>query len=166
MLAEGRTKLIRKKTITKTVLCVAFIAITALMSYLIKETIDSVMPPENSLPIIQGSIGYTTTNIVLAGYEWNYLTRIVRQPTVSPPDLRLIITDVTPDTPIALSFSKQPETLQVSRSDGQYASSFTVLTDEVLMTPSAPNVYTYCVEAGFDRGSIIYYFSVEVKEVV
>ncbi len=154
-----------KNIFVRTLIAAVIIGILAVFSYLVKETIDSVMPPQNSLPIISGSIGYSQPDIVMGGYEWNYLTRVVRQPTVSPPDLRMITTEVAPGTPIVINFSKQPETLLIKRSDGQYSQSYTEQ-EQPVITPTEPNIYTYSVEASFDRGSIIYYFTVEVKAVV
>ncbi len=145
---------------------IVLIVVAAFGSMLIKETMDSILSPENSLPTISGSIGYTTPYIERAGYEWNFLTRTVKVPTVSPPDLRLIITDVTADTPIVINFSKAPETMRVSMSTGQYSVEFVEQDIDALYTPVEAGVYTYQVEAGFDRGSIIYYFSVEVKDMV
>ncbi len=157
---------ITKRFLTRFVIAVILIGLAAGGSILIKETIDSVSSPENSLPTISGSIGYTTAYIERAGYEWNFLTRIVREPTVSPPDLRLIITDVTADTPVIINFSKEPELVGVSMSTGQYSVDFVPMDPDTLYTPTEPGIYTYCVEAAFDRGSIIYYFSVNVKKAV
>ncbi len=157
---------VNKRFIVRLLICIILITMAAGGSVLIKETIDSVTAPENSLPIITGSIGYTTPYIERAGYEWNFFTTEVKVPTVSPPDLRLIITNVTADTPILINFSKEPDTLAVSMSEGQYNLEFVSQDINALYTPEVAGVYTYCVEAGFDRGSIIYYFAVEVKEMV
>lgn len=157
---------ISKRMIPRMFLVSILIIFSAIASLLLKETVDSISVPEKSLPIINGSIGYTTPNIVLAGYEWNFLTRIVRLPTTSPPDLRMIITDVTPNTPIVINFSKPPISLKVSRSEGMYNMDFVPEDPNALFTPEIPNIYTYCIEAGFDRGSIIYYFLVQTQEIV
>ncbi len=157
---------ITKRFITRLFVSLVLVAVAGLCSILIKETIDSLTAPENSLPTISGSIGYFTAYIERGGYEWNFLTRTVREPTISPPDLRLIITDVPAETPIVINFSRQPETLLISMSEGQYSAEYQPLDEEVLYTPSEPGIYTYSIEAGFDRGSIIYYFSINVKPSV
>ncbi len=157
---------ITKKFVTRLFVSAVLIVIAAVGSVLIKETIDSISAPENSLPTISCSVGYTTAYIERGGFEWNFFTRVVREPTISPPDLRLIITDVTPDTPIIINFSRQVETLDVSMSTGQYSTEYVNQDAEELYTPTEPGIYNYCVEAGFDRGSIIYYFSVNVKASV
>ncbi len=158
--------LVTKRFIVRLLISIILIAVVAVASVLIKETIDSIWLPENSLPTVTGSIGYTNPYIERAGYEWNFLTRIVKVPTVTPPDLRLIITDVTAETPIMIHFSKQPETMKVSMSEGQYNLNFTLQDNEALFTPSVAGIYTYQLEASFDRGSIIYFFSIEVKDMV
>ncbi len=157
---------ITKRFIVRVLISIVLIVLAAFGSILIKETVDSILSPENSLPTITGGIGYTTPYIERAGYEWNFLTRTVKVPTVSPPDLRLIITDVTAETPIVINFSKQPETLKISMSTGQYSVDYALQDTDDLYTPSEAGIYNYCIEAGFDRGSIIYYFAVEVKEMV
>ncbi len=157
---------VTKRFIVRLLISIILIAVVAVCSLLIKETIDSVWLPENSLPTVSGSIGYTIPYIERAGYEWNFLTRIVKVPTVTPPDLRLIITDVTAETPIVIHFSKQPETMKISMSEGQYNLNFVEHDIDSLYTPSVAGIYTYQLEASFDRGSIIYYFSIEVKDMV
>ncbi len=157
---------VTKRFVVRILISIILILMSAGGSILIKETVDSVIAPENSLPIINGSIRNTTPYIERAGYESNLFTREVKVPTVSPPDLRLIITNVTADTPILINFSKEPESLSISMSEGQYNLEFTEQDLEALYTPTVAGVYTYCIEAAFDRGSIIYYFAIEVKDMV
>ena len=156
----------------KALLGIFFIAAAALLSFLLKETLDS-RDPENNLPILTVSCGYATTLtsgsntpetfIKRAGYEWNYLTRIVKSPTMSPTDFALYPITVVANTPIVVNFSVPYETLKISRSNGQYDPNFLEIVGDVY-TPAEPGDYCYCIEAGFKRGSIIYYFVVSVTE--
>ena len=129
---------------------------------LLKESIDS-LDPERSLPIINVNAGYTVPVVVRAGYEWNFLTRIVRSPSVSPLDLPLVVLDCERDMPINVSFSAPYEGLKVSRAEGLFNDEFTQIDGEVF-TPSTAGVYVYSVEASFKKGSIIYYFALEVRD--
>ena len=151
---------------------VFLIALAALASLLLKETLDS-LDPENNLPILTVSCGYATTLtsgnntpetfIKRAGYEWNFLTKIVKSSTLPPTDFALYPITVMANTPIAVHFSTPYQTLRISRSNGQYDPNFVTVEGEVC-TPSVSGDYCYCIEAGFKRGSIIYYFVVRVTE--
>ncbi len=161
-----------KTVIKKLIVGVFLISLSALASLLLKETLDS-GDPETNLPILTVSCGYATTLtsgdntpetfIKRAGYEWNFWTKIVKSPTLPPTEFSLYPITVMANTPIVINFSKPYETLKVSRSNGQHDPNFVTIEGEVT-TPSAPGDYCYCIEAGFDRGSIIYYFVVRVSE--
>lgn len=147
--------------VKKAVAAIALILLSALTSLLIKETLDS-FDPENALPQIQVSAGWTVPEVRRAGYEWNFLTTVKRSPTVSPPDLPLVVLDVQPQVPIVINFSSPCESMTVSRADGLNRADYLPITGEVL-TPIQPGIYVYCIEAQFSKGSIIYYFAVEVR---
>lgn len=162
-----------KSVIKKLVLGVFLISLSALASFLLKETLDS-NDPENNLPILTVSCGYATTLtsgddtpetfIKRAGYEWNFLTKIVRSTTLPPTEYALYPISVMANTPIVINFSAPYETLKISRSNGQYDPDFVTVEGDAY-TPAAPgDYYCYCIEAGFKRGSIIYYFVVRVAE--
>lgn len=161
-----------KSVIKKLVTGVFLIALAALASLLLKETLDS-MDPENNLPILTVSCGYATTLtsgdnapetfIKRAGYEWNFLTKIVKSTTLPPTEYALYPISVMANTPIVINFSVPYRTLKVSRSNGQYDPNFVTIEGDIY-TPSTPGDYCYCIEAGFKRGSIIYYFVVRVAE--
>ena len=103
------------------------------------------------------------TFIKRAGYEWNFLTKIVKSPTLPPTEYPLYPITVVANTPIVINFSVPYETLKISRSNGQYDVNFVNVEGDVY-TPAEPGNYCYCIEAGFKRGSIIYYFVVSVSE--
>lgn len=166
-----KSKLLR--FVTRLAAGVFLIALSALASFLIKETLDS-RDPDSSLPILTVSCGYsntltsggsatTETYLKRAGYEWNFLTKIVKSATLPPTEFPLYPVTVMANTPIVINFSIPYETLKVSRSSGQYDPNFVPLAGE-LYTPSEPGDYCYCIEAGFDRGSIIYYFTLRISE--
>lgn len=145
----------------KTLAALALIACAGVATVLIKGSIDS-LDPENALPEIYVNIGYAVPSVQRAGYEWNFLTTIRRSPTVSPPDLALTVTPVDGGVPVTVRFSSAYETLRVSRADGLGSTDYSLINGDV-QTPAAPGYYIYCVEAGFSKGSIIYYFAVEVR---
>lgn len=156
----------------KLLLGIFLIAMAALGSFLLKETLDS-NDPENNLPILTVNCGYASTLtsgkdtpetfIKRAGYEWNFLTKIVKSPTLPPTEYPLYPITVVANTPIVINFSVPYETLKVSRSNGQYDVNFMPVAGDIY-TPAEPGTYCYCIEAGFKRGSIIYYFVVSVTE--
>ncbi len=137
------------------------IALSAVASLLIKESIDS-LDPESALPQITVSVGYNVQAVIRAGYEWNFLTTIRRSPTVSLEDLPLQVLQVGAQLPVVIHFTSDYIHLQVSRADGLNNPNFSIISGEVV-TPSQPGIYVFCIEAGFKKGSIIYYFAVEVR---
>ena len=68
------------RTILKIFGAFVLIAVAAVASLLIKETLDST-DPENNMPLIEASVGYTKLNVVRANFEWNFITR----PSMVPP---------------------------------------------------------------------------------
>lgn len=145
----------------KAAAAVALILLSALASLLIKETLDS-FDPENALPQIQVSAGWTVPEVRRAGYEWSFLTTVKRSPIVSPPDLPLAVVDAPPQTPIVINFSTAYQSLTVSRADGLNSTDYIPISGEV-RTPIQPGIYVYKVEAQFKRGTIVYYFALEVR---
>ena len=76
------------------------IGAAAVASLLIKETLDST-DPENTMPLIEASVGYTKLNVIRADFEWNYITRTVRGPALS---------DEAGDVPLApLDVPRRPD---------------------------------------------------------
>lgn len=145
----------------KVVAAAVLIGIAAGASLLIRESIDS-FDPENALPQITVNVGYNVPQVVRAGYEWSFFTNIRRSPTVSPPDLALAVVAVDGQVPVVIHFSSEPISLKVSRSQGLSGENYSELDGEII-TPMQPGVYIYCIEAGFERGSIIYYFAIEIR---
>ena len=62
-----------KRVTVKIILAVALIMLAATFSVVVKERIDSA-DPDNTLPLIDVSVGYTKLVVPRAHYEWNYLT--------------------------------------------------------------------------------------------
>ncbi len=138
------------------------IALAAGASILLKETMDS-FDPDNALPSLVVSAGEASVPVHRAGYEWFFFTTTKKTPILSPDDLPLLPTVVMPQAPLKLRFSRPYVTLRISRADGLHNPNFAHLQGDNHQTPRDAGVYVYKVESGFNHGSILYYFAVEVK---
>ena len=67
-----------------------------------------------------------------------------------------------------ISFSLPPKTLRIQRASDDALENFVELadvSDGQIISPSAPGLYLYQVEAGFGwRGSVRYFFMVRVQQ--
>ncbi|MEG0178714.1 MAG: hypothetical protein RR573_05275 [Oscillospiraceae bacterium] len=157
--------------IKKILLGAVLIGIAAGITLVIKENLDT-KDPESALPRITVSYNGAPLSddaVLRAGFEWNFLTTKEKGPTLNVDDLPLHAVDVLPQVPVTVSFSKTPDELKISRSEGRGSQDFIEITSEKsgeILTPTVPNVYTYKVEASWHmRGSVLYYFSVQTKEL-
>ncbi len=145
-----------------------FIAIVMLIlsvyaTLFIKDTVDS-LNPEESLPLVSISVGYTNPQVKRTGYSWQFGAREVRSPFLHPPDVTLISLEAPTDTPIVINFSDEYELLKISYNDETTALS-TGEYQSILGAPKTPTqegVYIYQVEVTFEDGKILYYFSLDV----
>jgi len=108
------------------------------------------------------SVGYNPPYVVRAGYTWKYGLKTVRSPYVSAIDTALMTTDCPPDFDIVINFSAPYEYINVYQAEGLANEEFTKLYN--LVTPHEEGIYVYKIEAKFEKGDILYYFAVEVKE--
>lgn len=154
-----------KRVILRALAAVLCILLAALVSILIKERIDST-DPDNSLPLIDVSVGYTKLMVPRANFEWNYITRTVYGPALSPEsgDLQLAVLDVMPGAPMVITMS-DPGYLQmkVSRADGLGSEYYEIAGGDIL-TPTIPGVYIYKIEVGYKKGSLLYYTAIRIGE--
>lgn len=159
-----------KQVIQKIIAGVVLIAIAAVVTMFIKESLDT-QDPESSLPIIQVQYnGMPMTDVYRAGYEWSFFTTVERRtPELLLEDIPLVAVDVLPQAPLQITFSKEPSELKVMRATGRYSTDFMEITDMengTLKTPAAPGIYVYRVSAHWTtRGYIQYYFALQVKEI-
>mgnify|MGYP001165990530 CR=1 FL=1 len=156
-----------QRALLKILLAVFLIGCAAVASLLLKETIDST-DPENNLPLIEASVGYTKLNVVRANFEWNYITRKVRGPALSAEagDLPLAPLDVMPNARLVVVMSDPGYlSMKISRADGLYDTEYIQIAGDVY-TPSAPGVYVYKIEVAYKKGSLLYYTAVRVPDTV
>lgn len=154
------------RTILKIFGALVLVAVAAVMSLLIKETLDST-DPENNMPLIEASVGYTKLNVVRADFEWNYITRTVRGPALSDEqgDIPLAPLDVTPNTQLVIVMSNPNYiSMKISRADGLADVNYIELYGDEIRTPSVPGVYKYKIEVAYKRGSLLYYTAVRVAD--
>ena len=158
------------KIVLKKVLAgILLIALSAGITVLIKEALDT-LDPESSLPLFEVSIGGNKINEVYrAGYEWSFFTTMERQaPRLSESDIPLVPVETLPQAPIQLSFSKQPSEVRIFRSESGPDSTYMELVNADPMSFSAPvrgGMYVYKVQAQWNnRGEIQYYFAVHVRD--
>ncbi len=128
----------------------------------IKDTVDS-LNPEDSLPLIDISIGYTKPYVVRSGYSWHFGATVVQTPYIYDiVDVHLVSLDCAPNTDILIGFSKEYEILTVSSSKA--GADFVEFTPVIgsPVTPEEEGDYIYMVEAKFEDGDILYYFAISV----
>lgn len=154
-----------KRVVQRVLLALLLISLAAVASVLVKERIDST-DPDNSLPLIDVSVGYTKLVVPRANFEWNYITRTAYGPALSPEsgDLQLSILDVMPGAPLVITMSDPGYiSMKVSRADGLGSEYYEVAGSEIL-TPTIPGVYIYKIEVGYKKGSLLYYTAVRIGE--
>ncbi|MDO5602432.1 MAG: hypothetical protein Q4G07_06650 [Oscillospiraceae bacterium] len=156
------------------------IAVAALASLALKDIVDS-YNPESSLPILEINNVYTSPlvsgdgspekSLVRANYSWRFITGVKEGLSLGPSDFAMLPVSVLPSTPILFHFSREPESLSISRATGAYPSeedfiryNGSALAGEI-NTPSTPGTYVYRIEAQFDRGSILYYLFLRVDDL-
>lgn len=156
-----------KRVTVKIILAVALIMLAATFSVVVKERIDST-DPDNTLPLIDVSVGYTKLVVPRAHYEWNYLTCKKYGPALSPEnaDLALSVLDVTPGTPLVITMSDPNYIrMKVSRADGSiYSQDYYEIAGSEILTPSSPGIYVYKIEVGYEKGSLLYYTAIRIPE--
>ena len=93
-------------------------------------------------------------------------TRFCR--ALQPPPLDSV--DLAPNSVLDINFSLPPKTLRIQRASDDELENFVELadvSDGQIISPSAPGLYLYQVEAGFGwRGSVRYFFMVRVQQSV
>lgn len=152
-----------RRGLLKTLAALLLMALAAVASLLIKETVDST-DPESNLPLIQASVGYTKLNVVRANFEWNYITRQVHGPALSVEsgDVPYFPFEVSPNTRLVVVMSDPNYlSMKISRADGLYNPEFIEIYGDIY-TPSVPGDYSYKIEVSYKKGSLLYYTAVRV----
>ncbi len=150
-----------KRKLKRYVIAVVMLFFATIATVMIKDTVDS-LNPENSLPIINVSVGYNPPYVVRAGYEWKFGLKKVRSPFVSASDTPLMVTDCYPGENIVINFSAPFEFYNLYRAEGLANEDFTAVYNRV--TPGEEGIYVYKIEAVFEKGTMAYYFAVQVKQ--
>lgn len=153
----------------KVVLGLVFILLAAIVTIFIKDNLDT-RDPANALPDI--IVKYNGAEIdkaypIRASYSWNFLTTIENSPVLGLEDVPLSPFSALPQKELAISFSKTPKSIKISRADGRSSSDFTEIATEkpgVLTTPGFAGYYVYKIEASWGmRGSILYFLAIQVR---
>lgn len=162
-----------KNLFSKTYFRVSPNYIAAGISLLIKDTLDT-KAPTTALPILTiscNNMPIASESIHMAEYQWNFWTSVERMVNKYNPmetKERLIATNVMPNVPITIDYSRQAISTTVSRAISVDSSDFTTIEPDKqgkIYTPPVAGNYIYRVEASFDRGSVIYYFAISVTEM-
>lgn len=152
-----------KRKFKKYFIAFIMLIICTFTTIFIKNTVDSTNP-ENSLPLISVSAGYTKPYVVRAGYTWNFGHKTICSPYVSSVDAPLTVVEpCTPGENIVINFSAPYEYINVEIANGLANDNFEKVYN--LTTPEEEGVYVYKITAQFDKGDILYYFATEVKNV-
>lgn len=156
--------------IRKILIGAVLIALSAAVTMMIKETLDT-QDPEASLPILTVTCNGAPLgekSFQRAGYEWSFFTTIERRtPPVTAEDLPLEPTTVSAGVPISLTFSRSPANVQVWRAEGMHGQDFLELSSADpcnFSAPTALGTYIYRVRAEWTgRGYIQYFFCITVQ---
>ena len=150
-----------KRKLKKYLLALVLLILSAFVTVVIKDTVDSVNP-EKSLPTINVNVGYTPPYVVRAGYTWQFGLKTVRSPYVSGTDVPLMVTDCSPGENIVINFSAPFEFINLYQAKGMANEDYTALYNWT--TPTEEGIYVYKIEAFFEKGNMAYFFAVQVKE--
>ncbi len=152
-----------KRKFRRYFLAIIMLIISVYATIFIKDTLDSLNPDE-SLPLINVTVGYTNPQVKRTGYTWQFGARDVRAPFLHPPDVALISLEAPTNTPILIGFSTEYEVLNVSYADEQTALSSGEYTSiiGIPQTPNEEGVYIYQIDVTFEDGNVLYYFAIDV----
>lgn len=150
-----------RRKIKKYVIAVILFILASYTTIFIKDAVDAINP-EKSLPIISVSVGYNPPYVVRAGYTWHFGAKTVRSPYVASSDAPLVVTDCSPEEQIVITFSAPYEYITVYQAEGLANDEFVQM--YTLSTPQKEGIYVYKIEAQFEKGDIVYYFAVQVKQ--
>lgn len=164
----------KKQVIHKLLLGTVMLAVAICITLFIRENMN-VQSPEQALPTftisMNGAATFAPESVFRAGYEWNFFTTTAKHtPEYSPADLKMATPPVPmpPRTILDLEFSIEPKHLTISRAEDEDFRAFMDLIDVgmgPIITPAAPGLYQYRVQADFGwRGSIIYFFTVQIVD--
>lgn len=157
----------------KLIIGLVLVVIAAAVSLFIKDALDT-KEPTSALPILTvrcNGAPISTDSVYMAEYQWNFWTSVERMvSTYSPSNVRdqIIATNVLPNLPISIEYSRDAISTTVSRAVSVDSADFMIVEPDQngnIYTPPIPGNYIYKVEASFDRGSVIYYFAISVTEM-
>ena len=159
--------------IEKITVGLVLVFISAGISLFIKDALDT-KTPTSALPILTvkcNSVPIASDSVYMAEYQWNFWTSVERMVNnYSPSDTKeqVVATNVLPNIPIDIEYSRDAISTTVSRAVNTDSSDFLVIEPDktgTIYTPPQPGSYIYRVEASFDRGSVVYYFAISVTEM-
>ena len=151
-----------KRKIKRYFIAFLMLILSAFGTIFIKNYVDS-KNPEKALPVLSVSVGYVQPAVQRAGYTWKFGPGIAPSlsPYVSAEDVPLLVMDCYPGHEIVINFSMQPELVTVYQTEGLANNNFKQLYS--LVTPMEEGIYVYKIAAEFEKGDILYYFAVQVK---
>lgn len=150
-----------KRKIKRYILAVFRLILAAYATMFIKDSVDAVNP-EKSLPIISVSAGYNPPYVIRAGYTWHFGVNTVRSPYLYAADVPLLVTDCLPGDSIVINFSAPCQYVNTYMTTGLANDDFSQVFN--MVTPEEEGIYVYKIEANFEKGDILYYFAVQVKQ--
>ena len=157
----------------KLIIGLVLVVIAAAVSLFIKDALDT-KEPTSALPILSvrcNGAPISSDSVYMAEYQWNFWTSVERMvSTYSSSNVRdqIIATNVLPNLPISIEYSRDAISTTVSRAVSVDSADFMIVEPDQngnIYTPPIPGNYIYKVEASFDRGSVIYYFAISVTEM-
>ena len=151
-----------KRKLKRYIIALVLLVLSAYTTVFIKNYVES-LNPEKTLPTITVSVGYNQPAVQRTGYTWKFGPGIspVLSPYIAAEDVPLMVTDCYPNENIVINFSAPYEYINVYQTEGLANNDFQQLYTWV--TPREEGIYVYKVEAYFDKGDMLYYFAVQVK---
>ena len=153
-----------KRKLKRYLFALVMLVLSAYATIFIKNYVDS-LNPEKSLPIINVTVGgYTQPAVMRSGYTWKFGTGIAPTlaPYISAEDAPLMVTDCSPGEVIVVNFSTPYELVTLYETQGLANNDFKQL--YTWQTPQEEGIYVYKIQAEFDKGDILYYFALQVKQ--
>ncbi len=159
--------------IEKIVIGLVLVLLAAGISLFIKDALDT-KKPTSALPILTvkcNGAPIAADSTYMAEYQWNFWTSVERMVNnYNPSDAKeqIVSTNVLPNIPIEIEYSRDAISTTVSRAINTDSFDFLAVEPDkkgTIYTPPQPGTYIYRVEASFDRGSVVYYFAISVTEM-
>lgn len=148
-------------------LAVVLLVAAGLLAMVIKDTLAQ-RNPESALPVIHVDYegqGLPAKHVVMDSYEWYFIGKTIHWQEADRENWKEMEPAwVKGSVPLEVWFSFPADNVKVWREKDGSGHFEEVLGN--LETPALPGVYTYRIEAEWQRGSVAYYVRVQVPNYI